>query len=153
VRLPAAILAALLALAAGQAACGGTSKEDFAKEANEICRDIEERFQQIGRQAPDTPAEAQRQIVRVEGAARDAISRLKDVDRPGGDAGETAEDLVNTLERQVNEELIPAMQDMREAIRDRDRRALQAALRRLRSVDESRTNELAREIGADDCAG
>jgi hypothetical protein len=148
-----AIVACLLALAATLGACGGTSKEDFAEEANEICRDIEQRFQQIGRQEADTPRKAEQQISRVEDAARDAVSRLRDVDRPGGEDGEKAEELVNTLGRQVDQELLPGLRAMREAIRDRNRRALRAALRRLRSVDETRTSGLARELGADDCAG
>jgi hypothetical protein len=155
VRLPLTLLAALAVAAPVVAGCGGdgTSKEDFAKDANAICKDIEERFQRIGRQEARTPAQAQRQLTQVENEAKSAISRLRDVEKPGGDDGDTAEELVNTLDQQVSGELLPAIRDLREAIRDRDRRAVQAALRRLRSVDESKTNRLARELGADECAG
>jgi hypothetical protein len=157
VRFPLAIVAALTAAALPLAALGcgggGTSKRDFAKKANAICSDVEKRFREIRQQRVKTPSEGKRRISRVEAAMKDAVVRLRGLDRPDGDAGRAAQQFVNVFDQKVNGELVPALRDERNAIDDRDRQAAQAAVRRLQGIDLSRVNTLASKIGANACAG
>ncbi len=55
------LLAVLIAgITLGLAACGGASREDFANEANAICRDVERDIEQINRGEVTNVAEANR---------------------------------------------------------------------------------------------
>jgi hypothetical protein len=153
------VIVAAIAVAAGPFAAlgcgggGGTSKGDFAKHANAICSDVEKQFRELRQQRVTTPSEGKRRISRVEAAMKDAVARLRAVDRPDGDAGKTAQQFVSTFAQKVNGELVPALRDERNAIDDRDRKAARAAVRRLQGIDLSRVDALARKVGANVCAG
>ena len=144
-----ALLCSGLIAAAG---CGGTSKEDFAKDADKICKDVEKKIQKIGQGGTASPAEAGKQIDEVKKESRDGVDRLRDLDKPGGDDGETADKFVDTLDRELNGQAIPALEELQSAVEDKDRRKAAAALQKLQSLENSQSDKYARELGADDCA-
>lgn len=142
------LLPALLALGA----CGGVSREDYAEDLNEICTDIEEQTERIGQAQAGSPEELSTQLGEIRSAIRDGIDRMKDLERPEGDDGERAEEYVNRLETTLEEEVVPALDELEQAVREEDEERIAAAAQRLQGIDEEETQELARDLGADECA-
>jgi hypothetical protein len=146
------ILVAALALAL--AACNGDdapSQEDYAQDAERICRDAFTRLEELGSDA-ETPQDIAEAIDSVIAETRRTIDELEALERPDGDAGETAGDFVAAVRSDANDEAIPALQDLRTALEDRDEQAARDAAERLQSLDASRSDRLARELGATECA-
>ena len=152
------ILLSLLALSV--ASCDGDddapsdapSQRDFAEQANEICREAKQSLEDVaeGAQSPEEIAEA---IDRVIEESRNSVDDLADLDRPEGAAGERAEEFVDATRREIEGEGIAALEDLREAVESRDQEAAQQAAKRLGEIDTGASNEAAREVGADACAG
>ncbi len=148
----ASILVGLLAFSI--AACGGDdapSQEDFAERANEICRKAEESLQNVGQNA-ESPQDIADAVDRVIDESRNAVEDLADLERPDGDAGDTAEEFVNATRREIQDEGIPALEDLRDALRSGDQEAAQQAAQRLQGIDTGDSNRAARELGANACA-
>ena len=145
-------LAAALCMALPLTGCGGVSKDDYAKKADEVCRDVERRIQEIGRGQVQNAADLSRQIDRVKAAVRDATSRLKGLERPDGEDGDKAKDFVDTLDRELEQEFLPTLDQLARAIRERDNAAARRAAERLQRLQNSRSDRLAAEIGARECA-
>jgi hypothetical protein len=146
------ILLALLAF--GLAACGGDdapSRQEFADRADEICRKAERAFENVGENA-ESPEEIADALDRVIEESRNALDDLADLEQPEGDAGETAEEFVDATRTEIQDEGIPALEDLREAIESGDQEAAQAAAQRLQGIDSEASNRAARELGADACA-
>ena len=141
---------ALAALAL--AACGGASREDFANEANAICRDIEADIERINRGEVRSLQQAQQRVEGLSTKLDEAVRRLRGVELPGGEDGERAEAYVNEFtERarvagQALDEFIPAL-------RRRDEQAIRRLGERVQGLDDRRLDELARAAGATGCAG
>jgi hypothetical protein len=143
-------------LAFGLGACGGDdgdapSREEFADRANEICRKAERALADVGESAT-TQEEIVDAVDRVIEESRSAVDQLADLERPEGDAGETAEEFVNSTRREIEDEGIPALEDLRDALEREDQQAAQEAAQRLQEIESERSNQAARELGADDCA-
>ncbi len=151
---PRTIAAAILlpsALALG--ACGGgVSKEDYAQDLDEVCSVIEKRTESIGQGQASNPAELSKQLDELRRTIRDGIERMRDIERPDGEDGEKAQEYVDELEQALDGELLPALEDLEQAVRAKDQTKIRAAAARLESVDEEKTDQLARDLGADDCA-
>jgi translation initiation factor 2B subunit (eIF-2B alpha/beta/delta family) len=147
----AAILLPLLALVI--ASCGGDdapTREEFAERASEICRDAEQALENVGQDAesPEDIADAVDQVIEE---SRNAVDELADLERPEGEAGETAERFVNATRTEIEEKGIPVLEDLRDALADGDQQAAQEAAQRLQNIDSQASNEAARELGADEC--
>ena len=154
-RRPRTVAAALLIPSAiALAACGGggVSKEDYAQDLDEVCSDIEEKTEQIGEAEPSNAAELSNQLDDIRTAIQDGINRMKDLERPDGEDGDKAEEYVTKLEETLNDEVLPALDDLETAAREKDQVKIQAAATRLQAVDEEETDKLAEELGADECA-
>ena len=134
------------------AACGGVSKEDYAKDLDEVCVDIEKTTEEIGQAQVSNPSELSAQLDDIRKAIQDGIERMKDLERPDGDDGETAEQYVTKLEQTLNREVLPALDDLEKAVVAKDQGAIRAAATRLQGIDEEETDRLAAELGADECA-
>jgi len=148
-RVAALALCAPLALAA----CGGgVSKEDYAEDLDAICADIEEQTQEIGQVQPGDPDELSRQLDELREAIRSGIDRMRGIERPDGEDGERAEEYVDRLEQAFEEQVVPALEDLETAVRAGDTRRIREAAQQLQAIDEEDTQELARELGADECA-
>ena len=145
-------LAALLLSALLLAACGGVSKEDYAADLDEICVDIEKTTEEIGQAEVSNPSELSAQLDDIRKAIQDGIERMKDLERPDGEDGDTAEEYVTKLEETLNKQVLPALDDLEKAVVAKDQEAIRAAATRLQGIDEEQTDQLAAELGADKCA-
>jgi hypothetical protein len=146
------ILLMLLAFAA--ASCDGDdapSQEEFAEQANEICREAKQSLEDVaeGADGPEDIVEAIDELIEE---SRNTVAELDDLERPEGEAGETAEQFLDATRTEIQDEGIPALEELRGAVESEDRGAVQEAAVRLRRIDTSATNKAAREIGATDCA-
>jgi hypothetical protein len=154
-RVRAGALGALSLIVVGViAGCGGsgsTSKQDFADKADKICADVQTRVTQLGKANPQSRTELVRYIDQLKAASKDGVERLKALDTPGGDAGKTANQFTGTLERQYADEIVPALDALRKAVQDRDKKGLKAASKRLQAIDDTPTNKLATQLGANGC--
>jgi hypothetical protein len=85
-----------LVIALALSACGGddgTSKDDFIEEADAICRDGEEKAQELGREAFADPQNPTREevLALLQDALpiqRDIIAQIRDLEKPEGDEDE-----------------------------------------------------------------
>jgi septation ring formation regulator EzrA len=127
------------------------SQEAFAERANEICREAERSLKNVGEGA-ESPEEIIPAIDRVIEEIRNTMDELADLERPEGDAGQRAEEFVEATRRELEEVGIPGLQELREALENRDQDAARRVARRLRRVDSSASNQAAREVGATACA-
>jgi hypothetical protein len=146
------ILTCLLML--GLAACGGDdapSREEFADRASEICRKAERLTEDLGEGAT-TRQEVAEAVDGVIEESRDAVDELADLERPEGEAGETAERFVNATRTQIVDEGIPVLEDLRDAVEQNDSQAAQEAAQRLDAIETEASDRAARELGADACA-
>jgi hypothetical protein len=146
------ILLILLAFVA--ASCDGDdapSQEEFAEQANEICRDAEQSLENLAEDA-DGPEDIIDAIDKLIEESRNAVAELGDLERQEGEAGETAEQFVDATRSSIQDEGIPALEELRGAVESEDQEAIQEAAVRLRSLDSSASNRAARALGATDCA-
>jgi hypothetical protein len=127
------------------------SQEAFAERANEICREAERSLENVGEGA-ESPEEIIPAIDRVIEEIRNTVDELADLERPEGDAGQRAEEFVDATRREIEEVGIPGLQELREAVENRDQDAARRVARRLRQIDSSASNQAAREVGATACA-
>ena len=147
-RLATGAAALLLALAG----CGGgVSKDDYADDLDEVCADIEKTTQEISQAEVSGPAELSAQLDRIRAAIRDGIQRMKAIDRPDGEDGDRAEQYVTKLEATLNDEMLPALDDLEAAVKAKDEAKIRAAAARLQAIDNAETDRIARDLGADDC--
>ena len=150
---PAALLAAIAMSVAG---CGGGSgaptKAEYARNADRLCTQLEQQVNEAESGSPTSAAEIGAYADRVARALSRGVQALDNVRRPEGKDGATAKAYVDELRRQVDEEARPALRDLKAAAARGDKAGVQAAVQRLRSVDSSKLNRLARAAGADGCA-
>lgn len=146
------ILLTLLAFVA--ASCNGDdgpSQEEFADQANEICREAKRSLDNVAEGA-DGPEDIVEAIDELIAETRNTIGELDGLERPEGDAGETAERFVRATRREIQDDGIPALEELRRAVEGEDNAAIRAAAVRLQRIDSSASNRAARALGATDCA-
>jgi hypothetical protein len=151
------LLLSLLAFAG--ASCGDDddggdnppSRAEFAERANEICRQADRSLEDVGENA-ETPQDIVDAVDRVIAETRDAVDQLADLERPEGRAGERADEFVEATRREIEEEGIPALEELREALENEDQQAVEQAAARLQEIDAGDSNRAARALGADECA-
>jgi hypothetical protein len=143
---------ALLVLAVS--ACGGDdapSKAEFAADADKICRNAEKQLADVAEGA-SSPKEVAAAVDKVIEQSQSSVDELQDLDRPDGAAGDAAEKFVDALGSDIEDKGIPALEDLRDAIRDNDQQAAAKATERLQAIETSNTDKLARDAGAKACA-
>ena len=146
---------ALLIVAVGLAACGGDdapTKEEFANNADRICRETEKEFEQIG-QSAESPEELVEVLDKTVDKAQAAADDLVDLERPEGADGDTAEKFVEGFKSELNDKLVPAIEDLKQAVKDKDAEAVQEAAQELQQLEASESDRFARELGATACVG
>jgi hypothetical protein len=146
----------LFLLVLGLAACGGgdgdaPSKADFAASADRICNEAEKSLQNVGENA-NSPEEIAAAVDKVIDQTQKSIDKLKDLERPEGDAGEAADKFVDALSSDIEGKGIPALEDLRDALKDNDQQAAQKAAQKLQAIETTNSDKLARDIGAKGCA-
>jgi hypothetical protein len=127
------------------------SQQEFAAQANEICRDAKQSLDDVGEgaQGADDIIAA---IDLVIEESRDTVDELAALERPDGEAGEAAGEFVDATRREIENQGIPELEALREALEDRDEQAAREAAQRLREIDSDDSNKTARAIGATACA-
>ena len=150
------ILVSLLAFAA--ASCGGgddggdaPSRQEFAERADEVCRQAVRSLEKVAQDA-DTPQDIADAVDRVIEESRDSIDQLSDLERPEGEAGKAAREFVEATRSELEDEAIPALEQLGDAIESRDQQGVREAAARLENLDTGESDRAAREIGADECA-
>ena len=146
------VLVPAVAVALVLAACGGASREDFAGEANAICRDIEADIERINRGEVRTLGQAQQRVQSLSRKLDEAVRRLRGVELPGGEDGERAGAYITEFSRRA-EVAGDALDEFIPALRRRDQAAIRRLGERVQGLDDSRLDELARAAGATGCAG
>jgi hypothetical protein len=146
----------LLLLALAVVACGGDdapSKADFAKEVEKICNDTKRQLKDIGGNGAATRDEVADAVDRVIEKSQKSVDDMKGLELPEGDARATAEKFVDATESEVEDKGIPALEDLRDALKANDQRAMQKAVKKLQSIESSDSTKYARQLGAVGCAG
>jgi hypothetical protein len=135
------------------AACGGDddapSKADFAADAERICKNAEKELSGLGEGA--SREELADSINKAIDETQSSVDELKGLDLPEGAAGEQAKKFVAGIESEIDKG-VPALRDLAEAARNSDEQAAQDAVRRLQAIEDTDTDELARELGIEGCA-
>lgn len=153
---------ALVLLSLGLVACGddddgggggdAPSKQEFAKQAERICNETEKEFESIGESA-ESPEEVANAIDEVIDESRSAADELVDLERPEGADGETATQFVETFRQELNDKLVPALEDVKRALEAKDAQAVQEAVGKLQDLEATESDQYARELGARACSG
>jgi len=98
------------------------------------------------------PAELSAQLDEIRTAIRDGIRRMQDIERPDGEDGELAQEYVTKLEKALESQVLPALDELEKAVKAKDQAAIRAAAAKLQAIDEEETDKIAKELGADGCA-
>jgi hypothetical protein len=144
----------LIVLAVGLVACGGDdapSEADFATDAKKICQNAENELQDVAEDA-SSPDEIAAAVDEVIDETQNSVDELKELDLPEGAAGEEAERFVNALEADIEDKGIPALEDLRDAVKANDQQAAEKAAERLQAIETTNSTKLARKLGIDACA-
>ncbi|HZB86510.1 MAG TPA: hypothetical protein VE289_08115 [Gaiellaceae bacterium] len=134
------------ALAVG-AGCGGDgdrlSSEELASEADAICADYEAELGALAE--PESLGDFERLVQDAKPIVESGIERLRALNPP-----ENLEDEFDEwLSR--NEENVAAIEELQEAVADRDEQRIQEIVREI-DENEQEADELATQIGLEDCA-
>lgn len=150
-RLSLTVLAVLCA--AVVAGCGGPSKEEYASEANGICAQIQKDLQQVsqGGQTND-PKEINQRTDQAVQAFTTGVNKINDLETPGGEAGEQAEQFSAAFEKFLKEDYQPGVEKLQEAVSSRDRQKIRTAALQLRNINTQDVNRLAGQLGVTECA-
>jgi hypothetical protein len=145
------VVVAVVGLVVWQTGDDGPSQEEFADQANEICREAKESLDDVGE-----GAQGEEDIIaaidQVIGASRETVDELAALERPEGEAGETATEFVEATRAELVDKGIPELEALREALEDRDEQAARESAQRLQEFDSEESNEAARAVGATACA-
>jgi uncharacterized protein Yka (UPF0111/DUF47 family) len=140
-------LVASAALAVG-AGCGGDglSREELVSEADTICAEYEAELAELAELAePESLADFERLVQDAKPIVENGIENLRALDPP--------EDLEDEFDEWIsrNEENVAAIDELQEAVVDRDEQRIQEIVRQI-DENEQEADELAAEIGLEDCA-
>jgi uncharacterized protein Yka (UPF0111/DUF47 family) len=140
-------LATSTALTVG-AGCGGDggdrlSREELVSEADAICAEYEAELGELAE--PESLADFERLVQDAKPIVENGIESLQALNPP--------EDLEDEFEEWIsrNEENVAAIEDLREAVADRDEQRIQEIVRQI-DENEQEADELAVAIGLEDCA-
>ena len=138
------VTSTFLAVGAG---CGGDgdrlSREELVSEADGICAEYEAELGALAE--PESLADFERLVQDAKPIVENGIENLRALDPP--------EDLEDEFDEWIsrNEENVAAIEDLQEAVADRDEQRIQEIVRQI-DENEQEADELAAEIGLEDCA-
>jgi hypothetical protein len=143
----------------GLVACGGDddggsapSKQEFATDAERICEDTEKALENFGENV-NSPQEAADALDKVIERARKAADDLSNLDRPEGETGETATKFAEGFKSELEDKLVPALEDLKSALQSGDPQKIQEAASKLQGLEASESDRYARQLGIRACAG
>jgi hypothetical protein len=138
----------------GLAACGGDdapSREEFARNADSICKDLEQATERIREQNPSNLKGVAKAVGELKSEADDATKRLDDLEVPEGEDGEKAERFVESVKTNAGQ-VTGALDEMQKAAESGDQKKVVAAAEKLQKVDTKDVDKLAQDVGAKGCA-
>ncbi len=139
------------------AGCGGQdkpSREEFVREAEAACAEVERQAERLSGTRPKDVDELVAFAEDVRKTTDDAIARIEDIETPEGDAGETAERWKEAARAEADE-ANAAIDALKKAAESGDDQALLAAvqdLQRIQADENSGADRLSRELGLKRCA-
>jgi phage-related minor tail protein len=137
----------------GLAACGGDdapSREEFARDADSVCKDLEDATNRLRKENPGNLKEVASVVGELKTETEEAINRLDDLETPEGDDGEKAQRFVDSVKKNAGE-LTSALDEMQKAAEANDQEKVVAAARKLEQINAEDVDKLAREVGAQGC--
>jgi hypothetical protein len=145
----------LFVLLAFLAGCGGggSNKEDFAKDADRICKQVEAALADISTNLAPTPQGFKKQVDRIVARSRTGLKQLKELDRPDGADGETATKFVTSLESEMEDVVFPAFENWTQGLLQKDDKLIRKGVFALQRVGEKpqASDRYARQLGANAC--
>jgi hypothetical protein len=148
------IAAAVPLVALAVAGCGGDdkpSREEFARNADQVCRDLERQSEELSRNEPESVRQVVDFAKRARSTAEDAVRRVRELEVPEGEDGEKAREWQAAVTAEAENELIPALDELQKAAEANDEQALLAAVQKIQDVEATRSERLARELGMQEC--
>jgi hypothetical protein len=149
----------LALLSIGLVACGdddddgsAPSKQEFVTDAEQICKDTEKALENFGENV-NSPEEAADAIDKVIERARKAADDLSNLDRPEGETGETATKFAEGFKTELEDKLVPALEDLKSALQSKDPQKIQEAASKLQGLEATESDRYARQLGIRACAG
>ena len=152
-----AVLAVVGTLAV--AGCGGDeggdapTREEFAAEAEKICADLEKQSDKLSETQPENNADIVKFTQDARKTAEGAVTRIGELEVPEGEDGDKAQEWQDAVEREANDELIPALEELEKAAEDEDNQGILGAAQKLQGLESTESDRLAKEIGAEGCSG
>ena len=138
------------------AGCGGDdgiSRDEFAANAEEVCADLERQSEELSQNEPENVAQIVDFTQEARRTAEDAVERVRELEVPEGDDGETARQWQDAVEKEAEEQLIPALDELEKAAEANDEQAILSAAQKIQGIEATESDRLARELGAEGCAG
>ena len=151
IRLAPILFCVLAFVVASRGGDDAPSREEFASRANEICRDTEKALEDVGQNA-ESPEDIANAVDQVIEESRNAVEELSDLERPEGDAGDAADRFIDSTRTEIEDKGIPVLEDLRDALEKGDEQAAAEAAQRLQEIDSDRSNDAAKDLGANECA-
>jgi hypothetical protein len=140
----------------GLGACGGgsdaPSRQEFAQDAERICKETEKALEGFGENV-NSAEDAANAIDKVIERARKAADELADLERPEGESGETATKFAEGFKSELEDKLVPALEELKSALQSKDPQKLREAASKLQSLEATESDRYARELGIRACAG
>jgi hypothetical protein len=148
---------AVLLVSLGLAACGGDddsapTKAEFANNAEKICKDTEKELENIGNGA-ESPDDVAAAIDKVIDKSQQAADDLVALERPEGQNGEKAQEFSEGFKSELDDDIVPALEDLQAALKKKDVQGVQDAANKLKELETSKSDKAARELGATACVG
>ena len=140
-------------LAATLAACGGSdspSKDDFAAEANGVCKEVAAKLNAVKTDSAN-PRVLMDSIDKVIDESRAGVMRLKAIERPEGEEGAAAKRFVDTLGRDLETKTVPAHEAIKAGLRANSQAKIRRAARKLDAAENSAAYRYATQAGAEEC--
>jgi molecular chaperone GrpE (heat shock protein) len=141
--------------ALAMAGCGGDdgpTKEEFAKNADKVCADLQKQTESIEAN-PQTPKEVEEFAAELRTTAESASKKVKELELPGGDAEAKAKEWQDAVAKQSEQRLIPALDKLESAAKEKDAQGMVSAAQEIQKLsEETEAKDLAKELGMKDCA-
>ena len=137
--------------------CGGDdedapSRDEFAASAEKVCADLDRQSRELSRSRPESNTEIVAFARDARRAAQDAVRRVAALEVPEGEDGEKARRWQDAVEQEAEEQLIPALDRLETAAEEGDEQEILSAALEIQGLEAQRSDQLAREIGAEGCA-
>jgi hypothetical protein len=149
----------IVAASLGLAACGGDdgggggdspSRAEFAASVNKVCANVQKAGQDLQKSSPSSLAEIGQFTDKAKKQINDAVAQLDELEVPSGDDGDKAKQFVDAVQANADE-FNKALDDLKKSAEANDAKGVQAAGERISKIDSSKSDKLAKDIGAKSC--